>query len=64
MLRTNLKKKQYIKTTHEIKMRDGVKLNTIVFNPIEGENKDKAAVLIRTPYGASGLKGEGEQWGQ
>eukprot|EP01006_Ploeotia_vitrea_P049462 TRINITY_DN67342_c1_g1_i1.p1 TRINITY_DN67342_c1_g1~~TRINITY_DN67342_c1_g1_i1.p1 ORF type:complete len:582 (+),score=55.05 TRINITY_DN67342_c1_g1_i1:34-1779(+) len=49
----------YIREVHYIPMRDGVKLHTIVFIPTAHITKKKATVMIRTPYGATGLKGEG-----
>ena len=51
-------------TRHEamVTMRDGVKLNTISFVPLSLKKKTFDAVLIRTPYGTSGLKGTGEYY--
>lgn len=54
-------KPHYITTKHMVAMRDGVELNTIVFRPTNFEKKFDA-VLMRTPYGATGLKGEGEYY--
>lgn len=45
-----------------VPMRDGVKLNTIVFIPIVLNAKEYAVVMERTPYGADNLKGDGEMW--
>eukprot|EP00050_Salpingoeca_kvevrii_P002487 m.194739 g.194739 ORF g.194739 m.194739 type:complete len:726 (+) comp10621_c2_seq4:1222-3399(+) len=58
----------YLHSQHMVETRDGTKLHTIVFVPwpLEGIGRSPAgvkkydAVLIRTPYGATGLKGEGE----
>ncbi|EGD80466.1 hypothetical protein PTSG_11110 [Salpingoeca rosetta] len=55
-------KTPYVTTTHMVEMRDGTKLHTIVFEPVKDIGKHKAAVLMRTPYGATGLKGLGEMW--
>lgn len=56
-----LGKPHYITSKHMVRMRDGVELNTIVFRPPNFEKKYDA-VLMRTPYGATGLKGEGEYY--
>eukprot|EP00049_Salpingoeca_infusionum_P013816 m.257756 g.257756 ORF g.257756 m.257756 type:complete len:607 (-) comp15534_c4_seq1:174-1994(-) len=58
---TGLNSSNYITEVHDLEMGDGVHLHTIVFIPI-GVNKKYGAVLMRTPYNAKGLKGEGEYY--
>ena len=43
-------------------MFDGVELYTVAFVPILTSRKKFDTVLIRTPYGTDGLKGEGESY--
>eukprot|EP00051_Salpingoeca_urceolata_P033190 m.19503 g.19503 ORF g.19503 m.19503 type:complete len:654 (-) comp5938_c0_seq2:560-2521(-) len=56
-------KKPFVKHDTLVPMRDGVTLNTITFVPLHVNPKHTyAAVLIRTPYGATGLKDEGQMY--
>ena len=48
---------------HQVPMRDGTKLNTIVYLPEQAAaTKKLATVLIRTPYNAEGLVSENQTW--
>ena len=51
------------RSVHQVAMRDGTKLNTIVFLPAGYKAGDKlATVMIRTPYNAAFLDNEAPAW--
>lgn len=54
-------KAPYLTEKTYVPMRDGVKLYTVSFIPLNDKKKHDT-LMVRTPYGTDGLKGEGEQY--